>query len=109
MKKVLTIMVAAAALAFTSAHATSAKIIYAKDCAKCHGRDGRGKTFMGRRLHAKDYTNPKVQKALKDADAMKAIEKGFKNKSGRLVMRPAKGLTKVEVKALVAYMRKFKK
>lgn len=109
MKKVLTLVVVTTALAFSSAQAATAKAIYAKDCAKCHGHDGKGKTFMGRRLHCKDYTDPKVQKELKDADAIKAIEKGFKNKAGKLVMRPAKGLKEADIKALVAYMRKFKK
>ena len=91
-----------------SASAADAKETYDKDCAKCHGKDGKGKTKMGEKYNAKDYTNAQVQEELKDAAAIKAIKEGYKDKEGKQVMKPSEGLSDDEIKALVAYMRKFK-
>jgi cytochrome c len=53
--------------AFASdAHAADAKETWDKQCAKCHGADGKGQTKMGQKAGAKDYTDPKVQEALKE-------------------------------------------
>ena len=92
-----------------SARAEEAKAIYEKDCAKCHGTDGKGDTKMGKRLGAKDYTDPKVQEELKDAAAVKAIKEGLKNAEGKTLMKPVEGLSDDDIKGLVAYMRTFKK
>ena len=92
-----------------AASAADAKATYEKDCAKCHGADGKGETRMGKRLNAKDYTDAKVQDELKDEAACKAIKEGYKDKEGKQVMKPAEGLSDDEIKGLVAYMRKFKK
>ena len=91
-----------------SANAADAKETYEKDCAKCHGKDGKGKTKMGEKYNAKDYTDAKVQEELKDDAAIKAIKEGYKDKDGKQVMKPAEGLSDEEIKGLVAYMRKFK-
>ena len=91
-----------------SASAADAKETYDKDCAKCHGKDGKGKTKMGEKYNAKDYTNAQVQEELKDDAAIKAIKEGYKDKEGKQVMKPSEGLSDDEIKALVAYMRKFK-
>ena len=77
-------------------------------CAKCHGADGKGQTKMGVKYGAKDYTDAKVQAAVSDADATKAIKEGFKNEDGKAVMKPTEGLSDDDIKALVAYMRTFK-
>jgi cytochrome c553 len=96
--------------AFASdARAADAKENWDKHCAKCHGPDGKGQTKMGQKAGAKDYTDPKVQAALKDDQAIKAIKDGFKDKDGKQVMKPAEGLSDEEIKALVAYIRKFQK
>jgi cytochrome c1 len=39
----------------------------------------------------------------------KATKDGFKDKDGKVLMKPSEGLTDAEIKDLVAYMRKFKK
>jgi len=109
MKKLVPLLVAAMALAVVSARAADGKVLYDKDCAKCHGEDGKGETKMGKKLGAKDYTDPKVQAALKDDAAAKAIKEGLKDKEGKTLMKPAEGLSDADVKALVAYMRAFKK
>jgi len=109
MKKILTLTVAIIAVSAWSASAADAKATYEKDCAKCHGKEGKGDTKMGQKLGAKDYTDAKVQAELKDEAAIKAIKEGLKNKEGRTLMKPAEGLSDEEIKGLVAYMRKFKK
>ena len=96
------------ALATPSAVAADGKAIYEKSCAKCHGTDGKGNTRMGKKLGAKDYTDPAVQAALKDDAAFKATKEGLKDKAGGDLMKPADGISDDEIKAVVAYMRTFK-
>jgi cytochrome c553 len=109
MKKILTLSIALLAITAISASAADAKAVYEKDCAKCHGADGKGETKMGKKIGAKDYTNPKVQEEMKDEAAFKAIKEGLKDKEGKVLMKPAEGTSDEEIKGLVAFMRKFKK
>jgi cytochrome c553 len=109
MKKLLTLIIAVAGMAALSATAADAKATYEKDCAKCHGADGKGATKMGQKLGAKDYTDAKVQADLKDEVACKSIKEGLKDKEGKVLMKPADGLSDEDIKGLVGYMRKFKK
>ncbi len=109
MKKSLTLTIAIIAVSALSASAADAKANYEKDCAKCHGADGKGQTKMGQKLGAKDYTDAKVQAELKDDAAFKATKEGLKNKEGKQLMKPAEGLSDADIKALVAHMRTFKK
>ena len=109
MRKILTLSIAIMAAAALSANAGDAKATYEKDCAKCHGKDGKGQTLMGKKQGAKDYTDPKVQAEITDEAAFKAIKEGYKDKGGKQVMKPSEDLSDDEIKALVAYMRKFKK
>ena len=109
MNKLLTLSAAFLAASALTATAGDAKEIYEKDCAKCHGTDGKGDTKMGKKLGAKDYTDAKVQEELKDDAGVKAIKEGLKDKEGKQLMKPAEGISDADAKALVAYMRKFKK
>jgi cytochrome c553 len=109
MKKLIALTIAALAIPALSVCAADGKALYEKDCAKCHGADGKGDTKMGKKYGAKDYTDAKVQDELKDDAAIKAIKEGYKDKEGKVVMKPAEGLSDDDVKALVAYMRTFKK
>ena|SRR5580765_2825103 len=109
MKKLLPLLVAVLAIPAISARAADAKALYAKDCAKCHGEDGKGETKMGKKLGAKDYTDAKVQAELKDDAAFKAIKDGLKDKDGKVLMKPSEGASDQDIKDLVAYMRTFKK
>lgn len=96
-----------AALAATQAE--DVKALYEKECAKCHGSDGKGDTKMGKKLGAKDYTDPNVQAKMKDEAAFKAIKDGLKDKEDKTLMKANKELTDEQVKALIAYMRAFQK
>jgi cytochrome c553 len=109
MKKIFMLGLALAAITALSARADDAKAIYEKDCAKCHGPDGKGQTKMGQKLGVKDYTDAKVQDELKDDSAIKAIKEGLKDKEGKVLMKPAENLSDSDIKGLVAYIRAFKK
>lgn len=91
-----------------SLHA-DAEANWKKNCASCHGQDGKGQTMMGKKLGAKDYTDPKVQDSFTDEEAFKATKEGIE-KNGKSVMKPYAGkLTDEEIKELVAHIRAFKK
>jgi cytochrome c553 len=109
MKKIVLLTSILLTLPVAAAFAGDAKATYEKDCAKCHGADGKGETKMGKKLGAKDYTDPKVQAELKDDAAFKATKDGLKDKEGKVLMKPAEGTSDEDIKALVAYMRTFKK
>ncbi len=108
MKKLIA-LIAVLAIPAIAANAADAKATYEKDCAKCHGADGKGETKMGQKMGAKNYTDAKVQADLKDEAACKAIKEGLKDKEGKVLMKPADGLSDEDIKGLVGYMRKFKK
>lgn len=109
MKKLLPLLIALVALPALSVRAADAKAAYEQDCQKCHGADGKGDTKMGKKMGAKDYSDPKVQAELKDEAGVKAIKEGLKDKEGKTLMRPSEGISDEDAKALVAYMRTFKK
>jgi mono/diheme cytochrome c family protein len=88
--------------------AADAKENWAKNCAKCHGEDGKGKTKMGEKVGVKDYTDAKVQADMKDDAMTKAIKEGVKD-GDKTKMKAFSDLSDDEVKALVAYVRAFKK
>jgi mono/diheme cytochrome c family protein len=78
-------------------------------CASCHGKDGSGNTMMGKKLGVKDYHDAKVQAAFSDAEAERAIKEGVKT-NGKETMKPfGNKLSDTDIKALVAYIRSFKK
>jgi cytochrome c553 len=106
-KKLLLIAVITGA-ATSLALAQDAKATYEKECAKCHGSDGKGETKMGKKLGAKDYTSAKVQEEMKDDKALKAMKEGLKE-GEKTLMKPVEGLSDAQLKGLIAYMRTFKK
>ena len=101
--------VAAMALTAWSARAADGKALWDSHCTMCHGADGKGQTNIGKRLNCKDYSDAKVQDALTDAAAAKAIKEGAKNSDGKTVMKAFAGLSDDDVNALVAYLRTLKK
>ena len=106
-----TILIAASLLATTAglSRAAEAKENWEKHCLKCHGADGKGQTKMGRQSGAKDYTDPKVQAELKDENAIKIIKEGIVEKDKKKMDPYKDKLNDAEIKALVAYIRAFKK
>ncbi len=93
----------------TTLLAADGKALYGEHCAKCHGADGKGETKTGKKLGAKDYSSAKTWEGLTDAAALKAVKEGVKDKDGKVVMKPAEGLTDADAKAVVEYMKTLKK
>jgi len=91
-----------------SASAAEVKETWDKTCAKCHGPDGKGDTKMGKKLEIKDFTDAKYQATLKDDAMLKAIKEGIKD-GDKVRMKAAEGLSDDEMKALVKFVRDFKK
>ena len=108
MKKLIVCSLALLAAGAVSVRAADAKELWEKNCTKCHGEDGKGKTKMGEKLGMKDYTDAKVQTDLKDDQMMKAIKEGVKD-GDKTKMKAFGDLSDDEVKALVAHIRSFKK
>ena len=109
MNKLILLTAIAFAASASLATAADAKANWDKHCAKCHGADGKGDTKMGKKSGCKDYTDAKVQAEMKDDAAFKATKEGLKEGS-KTVMKPYGDLlSDEEIKALVAYVRSFKK
>lgn len=88
----------------------AAKAAWEKHCALCHGKDGAGATKVGKKLKLKDYTDPAVQAELKDEDMFKVTKEGIKDEAGKEKMEAyGAKLSDDEIKAVVAYIRSFKK
>jgi cytochrome c553 len=109
MKKIILLTLCLVAATATTVRAADAKDNWEKSCQKCHGPDGKGDTKMGKKVGIKDYSDAKVQSEFTDADAIKAVKDGLKDKEGKTLMKPAEGLTDDDIKALVAYVRTLKK
>jgi len=91
-----------------SAKADDAAQLWDKNCAACHGKDGKGQTTIGRKLQIKDFTDAKTQASFTDAEATKAIKEGI-SKDGQLKMKAfGDKLSDDDIKALVARVRSFK-
>src|SRR6476620_2719122 len=100
-KMILAAVLTAFFVSAASLRAADAKATYDKQCAKCHGPDGKGQTKMGKQAGAKDYTDPKVQAEITDEKAIKAMKEGVKVKD-KEVMKPAENLSDDDIKGLVA-------
>ena len=110
MKKTILFSLALLVIGSLSANAADAKAIWDKECAKCHGAEGKGEPKMGQKLGVRDYTDAKVQAEMKDPDMAKAIKEGVKEKgTDKTKMKAFPDLSDDEVKSLVAHIRKMKK
>jgi len=109
MKKLIIVSLALLVAGAVSVRAADAKENWEKNCTKCHGPDGKGKTKMGEKLAVKDYTDAKVQEGMKDDAMTKAIKEGVKEGEKTKMKAFGETLNDDEIKALVKYVRDFKK
>jgi len=109
MKKLIIFSLALLVAGAVSVRAADTKENWEKNCAKCHGPDGKGKTKMGEKSGVKDYTDAKIQEALKDDAITKAIKDGVKDGDTTKMKAFGEVLSDDEIKALVKYIRDFKK
>lgn len=84
--------------------ARTAADLYVRNCASCHGRDGRAKTLKGRVIHARKLNDPEWQDKVSDERIFNSIMNG----RGKM---PAYGkkLSEPEIDSLVAYVRALKR
>jgi len=88
---------------FTVTAAPDAASLFNSECAKCHGRDGRGKTKRGRQTHSRDISNAEWQNDVSDERIFNSISRG----KGKM---PAfKKLSDAQIDSLVTYVRQFRK
>ena len=101
-RSILPLLLLAVVLA-PAAWAQSAQDLYKSKCAMCHAANGSGDTPMGKKLGARDFASPEVQKQT-DAQLIEITAKGKNKMPGY-----EKKLTDDQIKQLVAYIRTFKK
>ena len=85
--------------------------LWAKNCAKCHGKTGKGDTKVGKKAKVADYTDPAFQAKYKDEELLKAVKEGQgeADADGERAMPKYDGkLTEAEQKATVAFIRTMK-
>src|SRR5262245_10820734 len=80
--------------------------LYARNCASCHGTDGRAKTSKGKFSHARDLTDAKWHDDVTDERIFNSIMNG-RNVRGNMPAFSDK-LNEKEVDSLVSFVRKFK-
>ena len=109
MKKIACIA-ACLALGTASLGAAEVKENWEKQCASCHGKDGKGETKAGRKADVKNLTDATYQASFTDEQIFKQIKEGMKDKNGKEKMKAFGGtLSDDEIKALVAFVRGLKK
>jgi len=96
-------------LGAASAFAAEPQANWDEHCAKCHGADGKGQTKMGKKLSIGDFTDAKVQEKFTDDQAFDAMKKGLTDKNGKTSMKAIEGVSDDELKALIPFVRAFKK
>lgn len=101
-------LITAASFLLTGLDATAADggAIYTKQCAKCHGADGKGDTKVGKKLKVKDLT-VEVGK-LSDARIAASITEGVME-GDKKRMKPIKGLSDADIQAVVKFVKSLKK
>jgi len=119
MKRAIQLTALAAVSAFAFAVAASARgaqgpkaptpinpaVTYARNCATCHGKDGRADTFKSKhRLHARDLTDARWQGEVTDERIFNAISNG----KGKMPAFKRK-LTTEQIESLVSYVRGLKR
>lgn len=80
--------------------------LFKKNCAPCHGQDGRARTRAARLLGVKDLSKSKIG----DLEIKRQILKGRKGKDGKQKMPSFEGsLSDPEIKRLVEIVKKLRK
>jgi cytochrome c553 len=109
MKKILTLALALTVAGLTTSFGADAKENWEKHCSKCHGKEGKGDTTMGKKLKVKDYSKEEEQKKFTDEEAFKVTKEGKKEGGKTLMKGFASTLSDDEIKALVKHVREMKK
>ncbi len=106
MKLLNSIMTVAFITVGFNANAADGAAVFTKECAKCHGADGKGDTKPGKMLKIKDLTVEQAK--LSDDQIAKTVKEGLQA-DGKMRMKPIKGLTDEEVQAVAKFVHTLKK
>jgi cytochrome c553 len=112
---ILSVSVLLAAVAFGATHAraedagaggaTDVAALWKKNCASCHGEDGKGQTKAGKQKKVEDLTNPEVRAKFEREKMIKSIKEGKKDDAGKERMKPyAEKLSEAEIASLADYI-----
>ena len=84
-----------------------AKAIYERDCALCHGDDGKGQTDLAKsmQLSLDDWSNPKILSGKSDRDLTDLIRAG----KDKMPAEPADRANDEVMRGIVQYIRGFAK
>jgi cbb3-type cytochrome c oxidase subunit III len=82
-----------------------AHAIFERNCATCHGKDGRAKTLKAKFNKARDLTDAAWQAEVSDERIYNSIANG----RGKKMPAFAKKLSRAEVEGLAAYVRGLKR
>jgi cytochrome c oxidase cbb3-type subunit 3 len=85
----------------TTVSTRTAAQLYSKNCASCHGKDGRAKTFKAKFNHARNLTEPGWQEAVSDERIFNSITNG----RGKKMPAFGKKITEAEINSLVLLVR----
>ena len=88
-----------------SAPARTAAVLWSKNCASCHGKDGRAKTFKAKFNHARDLTDGSWQSDVSDERIFNSISKG----RGKHMPGYSKKMTEQEIESLVSFVRALRR
>lgn len=103
------LMLSLVCVAAVAAQAEDAKAVFEKECAKCHGTDGKGDTKMGKKMGARNLTDAKVQADLTDERIVKAVKEGLKEKgTDKTLMKAFDNLSADDIQGLVKHVRSLK-
>ncbi|HEX9638298.1 MAG TPA: cytochrome c [Acidobacteriota bacterium] len=88
---------------YSEAERQQLQALYKKQCAPCHGEDGKGQTPAGKMLKARNHTDPEWQKSVTDEQLIESITNGTGNMpkwGDKLSAEQIRGLVEVVVRGL---------
>lgn len=88
-----------------NATARSAVELYSKNCASCHGKDGRAKTFKAKFNHARNLTDATWHNEVSDERIFNSISNG----RGKNMPSYSKKMTEQEIDSLVSFVRALRR
>ena len=85
--------------------ATGIAAVWNKNCASCHGKDGKGQTKAGKTKKVQDLTDAAVRAKFDRERMIKATKEGIKDEAGKDRMKAYAGkLSDEEIAQLIDYI-----